>query len=177
MGKSWAIDDRAQLQGDANRAITAQLAPDETVRVIIRGIQGSAIIGTDRRAFVFKKVLWNTDMSSWDYSGISGVEFNDKGPLLPGFVRIRSVGAESKKMAHTSDSALQIAFNDKGHASKATAELRRLVSAHQTPASVVSPTQATGDIADQIRKLVALRDEGILTPEEFDAQKQKLLDA
>ena len=115
MGKSWAIDDRAQLQGDANRAITAQLAPDETVRVIIRGIQGSAIIGTDRRAFVFKKVLWNTDMSSWDYGGISGVEFNDKGPLLPGVVRIRSVGAESNKMAHTSDSARTAATGKRIH--------------------------------------------------------------
>jgi len=31
------------------------------------------------------------------------------------------------------------------------------------------------DVADQIKKLAELRDSGLLTPEEFDAQKAKLL--
>ncbi len=175
MGKSWALDDRAQLHSDARKAIDSQLAPDETVRVIIRGVQNTSITGTERRAFVFKKVLWNTDMSTWDYGSISGIEFNDKGPMMPGFVRIRSVATDTKR-AHQSDNALQINFKEKGDAQKAVAELRRLVSAFQSPAPTRSTQPPQADVADQIRKLAALRDEGILTPEEFDAQKQKLLD-
>lgn len=31
-------------------------------------------------------------------------------------------------------------------------------------------------VADELRKLVALRDAGILTPEEFERQKAKLLE-
>jgi hypothetical protein len=33
----------------------------------------------------------------------------------------------------------------------------------------------TDDTIDQLQKLGALKDQGILTQEEFDAQKQKLL--
>lgn len=39
------------------------------------------------------------------------------------------------------------------------------------------PEQASGtdDVADQIRKLAALRDDGLITSEEFDAKKKQLL--
>ena len=36
---------------------------------------------------------------------------------------------------------------------------------------------AGGDVADQIEKLSALRDKGVLTDEEFQQQKSKLLDS
>ena len=35
---------------------------------------------------------------------------------------------------------------------------------------------ATGDPAEQLRRLAALRDEGVITPEEFEAKKAELLD-
>ena len=37
--------------------------------------------------------------------------------------------------------------------------------------------QAGGDVADQIEKLAALHDQGVLTDEEFQQQKRKLLDS
>jgi Short C-terminal domain len=42
-----------------------------------------------------------------------------------------------------------------------------------TPTSSSSPAQP--DLADQLRRLGELRNEGLLTDEEFEAQKQKLL--
>lgn len=54
-------------------------------------------------------------------------------------------------------------------------------SASPPPASAAAPPVASvppspsGDVADQLRKLAELRDEGILTQSEFDAQKAKLL--
>lgn len=48
------------------------------------------------------------------------------------------------------------------------------VSAGPTPPASAPPS-ASSDVADQLRKLAQLRDEGILTQAEFDAQKAKLL--
>jgi hypothetical protein len=47
---------------------------------------------------------------------------------------------------------------------------QRLSVAHGPAAAVGEP-----DVADQIRKLAALRDEGLLTPEEFESKKADLL--
>ena len=43
------------------------------------------------------------------------------------------------------------------------------------PAAAAAAAAPPVDVADQLRKLAALRDEGILTPEEFEAQKTRLL--
>jgi hypothetical protein len=64
--------------------------------------------------------------------------------------------------------------------SKKTVE-RQSTYVHQMtpPAGLVpqQPTAARPDVADQLRKLAALRDEGILSDEEFAAQKVRLLEA
>jgi hypothetical protein len=49
---------------------------------------------------------------------------------------------------------------------------RRIPFADQLPASETAPV----GIADQLRKLKELRDEGVLSPEEFEKAKAKLLD-
>jgi hypothetical protein len=43
------------------------------------------------------------------------------------------------------------------------------------PAAPAAPAGPPVDLADQLRKLATLRDEGILSEEEFAAQKAKLL--
>jgi hypothetical protein len=43
-------------------------------------------------------------------------------------------------------------------------------------ASSAADPQASADVADRLRKLADLRDRGVLTDEEFDAQKAKLLE-
>jgi hypothetical protein len=62
-------------------------------------------------------------------------------------------------------------------------QLLRLVDQQNTPQSV--PTEASApaqasttpalSVADEIRKLGELRDQGLLTPEQFEEQKLKLL--
>jgi hypothetical protein len=51
---------------------------------------------------------------------------------------------------------------------------QKIIERHAGPVVVAAP-QAVPDLADQIRKLAALRDDGLLSPEEFEAQKAKLL--
>ncbi|WP_431075332.1 SHOCT domain-containing protein [Microbacterium phyllosphaerae] len=45
------------------------------------------------------------------------------------------------------------------------------------PAASASPARATSELIDQLTRLGELRDAGILTDAEFDAQKQRLLAA
>ena len=54
-------------------------------------------------------------------------------------------------------------------------QLRQLIDAmpKTTPAS--APAPAAISVADELSKLAALRDQGLLSPEEFEAQKQRLL--
>ena len=47
--------------------------------------------------------------------------------------------------------------------------------AAQSPAAPAAPTGPPVDVADQLRKLAELRDQGILSEDEFAAQKAKLL--
>ena len=49
-----------------------------------------------------------------------------------------------------------------------------LASREPAPAST---TPAARSLADELRKLADLRDTGILTPDEFEAQKQRILNA
>jgi hypothetical protein len=43
------------------------------------------------------------------------------------------------------------------------------------PAAPPAPTSGSDDLMEKLQKLGDLRDQGILTPAEFDAQKAKLL--
>jgi hypothetical protein len=45
------------------------------------------------------------------------------------------------------------------------------------PAAAPAAGGISDDLVSQLEKLGKLRDEGVLTPDEFDAQKKKLLEA
>ena len=65
-----------------------------------------------------------------------------------------------------------------GARSKKTVERQSSYVHHMTPQQMPSQApapEAAVDVADQLRKLAELRDQGILTDEEFAAQKSKLL--
>jgi len=65
--------------------IAAQLAPGEVVEVLVRGVHGQRMYGTDRLVFVYKKrclvgSLLGRKVASWDYRNISGVHL-DRGAM------------------------------------------------------------------------------------------------
>jgi hypothetical protein len=182
----WALDDRAQLHKDANAALDENLASGERVEVIIRGNLSSAIIGTDRRLFVFKKgwlsgSAFGKKMATWDYRNITGVQIETG--ILSGTVAVQAAGitmgdysywSTGKDDPQKAANALAIARDHFPQARSGVARLRELLSAAQH-APVANSTQAPPDLADQLRKLASLRDEGILTEEEFQAKKAQLL--
>jgi hypothetical protein len=49
--------------------------------------------------------------------------------------------------------------------------------AYQEPAAPAPAASSTGDVIEQLRQLGELRDQGVLTDEEFAAQKARILPA
>lgn len=181
----YAVDDRNQLHKDANKSLDQNLSPNEKVKVIIRGLWDSAIIGTDIRCFVYKRglmggVAFGSKTTSWDFLNLNGVQI-ETGPMT-GFVSLQGPGIISKDISYwntgntgpaASPFALSIDRELFEQAKEGVAILRTLISNAQQAKSGVS--FASSSIPDQIRKLAELRDQGILTADEFEAKKKDLL--
>jgi Short C-terminal domain/Bacterial PH domain len=171
-----------QLHSKAKKAISAALEPDEQVMMAIAGEQGSAMVATTRRVFVFKMganagVMFGKQLNSWDYQNVSGVEV--KNGLTTHAVVLQVPGAVSvTKFGRLSSGSHSVweasnAIMAQGGVDEAVGTLRRLIADQQRPDHNSEPVQP--DPIDQIRRLGELRDEGLLTEEEFQAKKRQLL--
>lgn len=185
MAKDWTLDDRAQLHKEANKLLDENLAPGEPVVAIIRGQFDSAIIGTDRRVFVFKKGVLSGSafakkLSSWDYRNITGIQVETG--VMGGVAAVQAAGVGTGDLSYwgggksdprKAPNAVALARDHFKQAKEAVAVLRQRISDHQATGSVTST--AAPDSMDQLRKLAELRDAGILTSEEFESKKAELL--
>jgi hypothetical protein len=180
MPKEWSLDDREQLHKEANKLLDENLAPGEPVLVIIRGERNSAIIGTDRRVFVFKKGFMSGSafarkLSTWDYRNITGVQVETG--IMYGSAAIQAAGIQVGEISHDNAAkaphAVPLMRDHFNQAKAGGAALRQHIAAHQSAPAAAPP--AAPDAMDQLRKLSELRDAGILTDSEFEAKKAELL--
>lgn len=169
MGKPAAIDDIEQLNKDARKAITAELAPTEAVKVVIPGNANDAIVATDRRALVFDWGLMSKKLTTYDYRNVTGIELST-GPMT-GTITIQAAGVTRGTGTH-GPNEMTVTRNGFDRAREGVTAIRHLIAESHAPAAAAP---AAPDVADQLRKLGELRDSGILTPEEFDAKKAELL--
>ena len=185
----------------AQRAVEAGLMPDEPINVVIRGAGSAAIIGTDRRAFIYKHGMlagatFGHKLASFAYENIVGIEVHTG--AMSGAVVIHVPGAASvstsywqngKSDPHKAYNAIPI-VRPFVSAQQGAAVLRALVAnytsrsyerqppAPQAPVPSSNPDPAVApqaDLLDTLRKLAELRDAGVLTPEEFEEKKAELL--
>ena len=101
--RKYAIDDRSQLHKDANKSLDQNLSPGEKVKVIILGLWDSAVIGTEKRCFVYKRglmggTIFGSNLTSWDYLNLNGVQI-ETGPMS-GFVSLQGPGIISKDKSY-----------------------------------------------------------------------------
>lgn len=102
------------------------------------------------------------------YSSITAIQFKEAGSWLAGFIQFTIKGAvEWRGQVNQDENALQF---DKGSNAQFST-LRDFVEKQMASAS--APPMAS--MADELMKLAALRDQGILSDEEFAQQKAKLL--
>lgn len=177
--------DLTGLHPKALEALARELLPGEVVRVVILGASEQAIIGTARRAFVFKKgaaggALFTTEMISWDYAHLTGVQTHTGGQAGAVVLAASSQVGRSRRLRgkHEGDplkapNAIPIAppFDA---ATAAAESLRTLIAAANAPAPTVAPVAAPSP-AQELHHLAELRDLGVISPEEFEIMKARIV--
>jgi hypothetical protein len=165
--------------------IRAQLAPDELVEVVVRGVHGQRMYGTDRRVFVYKKgwlagALFGRKVASWEYRNITAIQM-DRGAMY-GVVVILAAGVSTTAVRYQSTNKAEDAFSVR-HAipvariwdelEESVSELRKLIAGvRRRPEPGLEPLT---DRAALFRQLVALRQAGVLTDAEFAVKRADLL--
>jgi len=178
------IEAKSRLYGGIDHGI---LQPDEQIFVIVVGPSQQAVVGTDRRVFVYKSgnkagAMMRRKVTSWDYADVANVELvalEKSGSIIVHPAgpdpRVDAYGAAGHASAQQSPNAISLASRPGSAVEDRVAVLNALVAeahAWQTQPDAESPAR----LADEIRQLGALRDEGALTEEEFQAKKAQLLE-
>jgi predicted secreted protein len=141
-------------------AYETKIAGNETVRTGI-------FTATNKRLLFYAKKMLGYDLESFPYDHISSFEMS-KGPMGHKMSFFASGNKVTMKWITKGDIPT---FTDavRSRMGKVSAA----IDVAEAPAASESATQP--DVADQLRTLASLRDEGILTEDEFQAKKADLL--
>ncbi len=171
-----------RLHPRAVEALERALLPGETVEVVVPGPAAQVLVGTDRRVLVFKKGLaagtaFGSELSSWEYRQLSGVLLRTG--VLGGVLALQVPGVTPPRPgsdeAYTAPYAIPV-VRPYEPVQEAVAHLRDRVARAGDPAPADAPEPLSPVlVADELAKLARLRDDGVLTPEEFAHQKRRLL--
>ena len=130
--------------------------------------RNGVVIATDRRVILFTTKIGGYDVQDFAYGLLTSVD-HKKGVMF-GDLHLNAAGdrAHVKQIPKTDIERLAQSIRD------------RMALAHKpgAPQSTSSPSVAPdppADPHDELRKLAALRDDGIITEEEFAAKKRQLL--
>lgn len=175
------------LHAKAQESLSKTLVPGECVLVIIRGPSAQAIIGTDRRAFVYKKgfmagASFGSEMTNWMYKNLVGVQLHTG--MMSGAVVLQGPGHSGNSTSYwksgnddpyKAPNAIPV-VRPYEVVEAGVARLRELIDLDHQKAhsSVVQPVQVAS-VADEIRKLAEMRRDGLITDEEFADLKTQLM--
>lgn len=184
------VHNRTKLPGKLGEAIEATLRPDEQVLRELHST-GEGLVVTSDRVLIVKggsaaQAMFGQKVKSYPFDAITSIEVS-AGALI-GRIQItvpgshegagRSAGpgvtAQMENVVQISrpmlPQAREIANFIEG---KVAAAKRPTVVVAQVPASASAP--AAPSLVEQLKELALLRDAGVLTSDEFDAAKAKLL--
>lgn len=138
------------------------------------GITGSLLCWPDR--LVIRKKGWPYGTKSEKtipMRSIGAVQYKAPG-LTSGFLQIAYGGAQESKggVFNAASDENTVMFVKK--TAPAFLQIRDFVQ-QQTSQPQAATGQSSASLADELTKLAQLRDQGVLTAEEFDAQKARLL--
>ncbi|QFZ73999.1 DUF4429 domain-containing protein [Streptomyces fagopyri] len=113
-------------------------------------------------------------------SQISGVQWKPAGMMVNGFIQLTVPGGNERRSAFGSQTTNavkdenSVVFTKKQmpEFEKVRTEIEAAIAAHHAPQAQAA---AAGSVADELAKLGALREQGLLSPEEFEQQKARLL--
>ena len=162
--------------------ILGYLLPDETVEAALYSDWGelfdskkNMIVLTDKRVMAIKRgyLLDTTSgFSAIEYSNINSVSFEEPGKWgTPGKIGLDNILG---KITITTQNTVFLAKVYKQYAKQVSDLITQHINTSHQSSSTLPPSNVP-DIADQLTKLADLKEQGILTEEEFTAQKQKIL--
>ena len=122
------------------------------------------LIATDRRLVFYAKKLGGYDLESFPYRQISSFEGGKSmmGHHVKAFASGNNVQVKWMKSDITQ---LMSIVREKMHAQQV----------QSTPAAQPAPAASDEDHAAALRKLAALRDEGLITPEEYESKRAEVV--
>ncbi|OUD03331.1 DUF4429 domain-containing protein [Streptomyces swartbergensis] len=140
----------------------------QTVTITRKGILGRLSVGKGEKRF--------------HISQISSVQWKPAGPFVNGFIAFSAAGGNERRSKFGSQTSS--AVNDensvlfvRGKQQAAFEELRAAIetaiATHHGPGP--SAAQPTASTADELAKLASLRDQGVISDDEFQQQKQRIL--
>lgn len=127
------------------------------------------IVATDRRVLFLSAGMMGSQFEDIPFSKISSVQ-QSSGMMLASMV-VHASGTKAEISNLNKDMAKALAE----YVRSRTGDQQSQPQTSQQPPAQVSTEVPEADVADQIRKLGELRDEGLLTDEEFAAKKKDLL--
>lgn len=152
------------------KRLESHLHHGEEVSHMARGQYGrevGLVVLTNLRLIFFSEGFVGHSLEDFPIEKVSSVQ--NKSGLMGGSLTIYASGNTAEISSIQAADAKRIA-----DAIRAAINLRS--QAAQAPVGSPIPAQPQIDVADQIAKLAALRDQGILTEDEFSSQKSKLLE-
>lgn len=173
------------LHKKAQQLVTKALEPGEEVLVAQEG-EYAALVATSRRILICKWGLvsgaaFSKQVNTWDLSNVTGVEHRTGMTTesivvqAAGTVPVTKFGRMDKGVGTVWQAPNALFVKKKGGAEETVSALRRLVADHQGAGPSGSQASGGDDPVDQVRRLGQLRDEGLLTEEEFQTKKRAIL--
>lgn len=159
---------------------------DEEVIYALKGDFGQALVVTEKAVYVLKwgfqtGLTFGGTCTTYPFSNISTVQIQKK--LTSRYIEISTPGNQDKKLSYwagrgKSNSALEapnaVTFSNRSF-EKFLAVTNYLQERIANLHALAPDNQAGLTIAEQLEKLAALKEEGILTKEEFEKEKKRLL--
>lgn len=142
--------------------IASVLGAYETKRLGTNTVRNGILVATDQRVVFYAKKFGGYDLESFPYSNISSFE-QSKGMM----------GHKIKMFA--SGNEVEVKWINQGDIDLLMREVKTRLQSNTPSVSVATETAAPPDPTEELRKYAALRDDGIITDEEFQEKKRQLL--
>jgi hypothetical protein len=159
--RAQVLSDAAPVLSPGEQVIDATTGVAEVRRMGTSSKRRATILITDRRVIIFSKKLGGYDVQDYAYGLLTGVD-HKKG-LTAGHINLRAAGDTANVQQVQKEDVERIS------------QLIRVRMAVSQPHGAAVVTPGTSSVADELTKLAQLRDTGVLSDDEFAAQKAKLL--
>jgi curved DNA-binding protein CbpA len=170
----------------ARKHVESEIHEGEEVLAVIVGASSQTIVALQTRLFIVKPGFmagsaFGSRVTSFDYRNITAIEVNKK--LVTAVIEVISAGYQGSMATHffstkegvdpyQLSNCLPLNRTQTDAAGRAVALIRQRIGQLQNP-TAAQPTSAS--LADELAKLAELRQQEVLSAEEFDAAKKRLL--